>query len=737
MSVTDAVRAPPSRMTTRPSGRPHVRDGARRGARRLPAARGRRAELRHRLRRREGRRAARHRRRPRGRDRPRSSRPTPRTSTAAARAGLAEGAARPAAPRPASGSPRSPTAVRDVAALPDPVGEVVRGSTLPNGLRLRQVRVPMGVVGMIYEARPNVTVDAAGARLKSGNAAILRGGSAARESNDALVGGRRATRSPAPGCPPTPSRLLDAWGRDGGRRAHARPRPGRPARSPAAAPASSARSSRVDGAGHRDRRGQLPRLRRRRRRPRPGAARSSLNAKTHRVSVCNAAETLLVHADVGAGVPARGRCPRSAEPASTVHVDERARRRRRSGRRRHRARDRRGLGTEVPRLDIARAPSSTSLDAALEHIRRWSQRPHRGDRHQRPARPPTVRRRGGRGGGHGQRLDAGSPTAASSASAPRSASPPRSCTPAARWACAELTSTKWIVSRRRPRPRPYGPAADSSGADDDHGRHRGPQAHRARGPALVVPRAPRTSWRGRSAGCAPGRALDVGAAGGGNTRVLQRARLDGRRALEYGAEGARGRAERGIPWSAATRPGCRSPTASLDLVVAYDVLEHIDDDAAAAKRSSSCCGPAARSSSRCPCDTRLWSAHDEAVDHVRRYTRAELLGLLDRRRVRARRRAVVDGAAAARRRAAAPVEPRQRPRRPAARGSTPRSAPSSPPSAACRSAGCPACRCSSPPGGPESSVDRAAVRSAPSGSSAPCSAESRATKYDGRPCICV
>src|SRR3954470_21394040 len=71
-------------------------------------------------------------------------------------------------------------AVRHVAALPDPVGEVVRGSTLPNGLRLRQVRVPMGVVGMIYEARPNVTVDAAVLALKSGNAAILRGGSAAR-----------------------------------------------------------------------------------------------------------------------------------------------------------------------------------------------------------------------------------------------------------------------------------------------------------------------------------------------------------------------------------------------------------------------------------------------------------------------------------------------------------------------------------------------------------------------------
>ena len=78
-------------------------------------------------------------------------------------------------------------ALRDLAALPDPVGEVVRGSTLANGLQIRQIRVPMGVVGMIYEARPNVTVDAAGLGLKSGNAMILRGGSAAASTNRALV----------------------------------------------------------------------------------------------------------------------------------------------------------------------------------------------------------------------------------------------------------------------------------------------------------------------------------------------------------------------------------------------------------------------------------------------------------------------------------------------------------------------------------------------------------------------
>ena len=75
----------------------------------------------------------------------------------------------------------------DVAALPDPVGEVIRGYTLPNGLLVRQIRVPLGVVGMIYEARPNVTVDAAGLCLKSGNAALLRGSSSALNTNIALV----------------------------------------------------------------------------------------------------------------------------------------------------------------------------------------------------------------------------------------------------------------------------------------------------------------------------------------------------------------------------------------------------------------------------------------------------------------------------------------------------------------------------------------------------------------------
>ncbi|HEX3015336.1 MAG TPA: glutamate-5-semialdehyde dehydrogenase [Desulfobacteria bacterium] len=77
--------------------------------------------------------------------------------------------------------------LKELIGLPDPVGEIVSGWTRPNGLQIQQVRVPLGVIGMIYEARPNVTVDAAGLCLKSGNAVILRGGSEAIESNRVLT----------------------------------------------------------------------------------------------------------------------------------------------------------------------------------------------------------------------------------------------------------------------------------------------------------------------------------------------------------------------------------------------------------------------------------------------------------------------------------------------------------------------------------------------------------------------
>ena len=85
--------------------------------------------------------------------------------------------------------------LRQVASLPDPVGELLEGRTLPNGLEIRQLAVPLGVVGMIYEARPNVTVDAFGLTLKSGNAVLLRGSSSAARSNAALVGILRAALS--------------------------------------------------------------------------------------------------------------------------------------------------------------------------------------------------------------------------------------------------------------------------------------------------------------------------------------------------------------------------------------------------------------------------------------------------------------------------------------------------------------------------------------------------------------
>lgn len=79
-------------------------------------------------------------------------------------------------------------AVREIVELPDPVGESVRGGILPNGLDLRQIRVPFGVIGIIYEGRPNVTADAAALCLKSGNAALLRGSSSAYSSNTAIIG---------------------------------------------------------------------------------------------------------------------------------------------------------------------------------------------------------------------------------------------------------------------------------------------------------------------------------------------------------------------------------------------------------------------------------------------------------------------------------------------------------------------------------------------------------------------
>ncbi|KIH98218.1 gamma-glutamyl phosphate reductase [Streptomonospora alba] len=104
-------------------------------------------------------------------------------------------------------------AVRDIADLPDPVGEVVRGSSLPNGLELRQVRVPLGVIGIIYEGRPNVTADAAALCLKSGNAALLRGSSSAYSSNARIVEVLRGALQKA-GLPADAVQLVPGSGRD-------------------------------------------------------------------------------------------------------------------------------------------------------------------------------------------------------------------------------------------------------------------------------------------------------------------------------------------------------------------------------------------------------------------------------------------------------------------------------------------------------------------------------------------
>ena len=106
------------------------------------------------------------------------------------------------------------SALHNLASQTDPVGQVIDGQTLPNGLRVQQVRVPLGVVGAIYEARPNVTVDIAGLAIKSGNAAMLRGGSAAARTNTTLVGIIRDAMYGA-GFPVDSVQSVDEFGREG------------------------------------------------------------------------------------------------------------------------------------------------------------------------------------------------------------------------------------------------------------------------------------------------------------------------------------------------------------------------------------------------------------------------------------------------------------------------------------------------------------------------------------------
>ncbi|WP_121829342.1 glutamate-5-semialdehyde dehydrogenase [Streptomyces sp. S1] len=258
--------------------------------------------------------------------------------------------------------------VRDVAALPDPVGEVVRGSTLPNGIDLRQVRVPLGVVGIIYEARPNVTVDAAALCLKSGNAVLLRGSSSAYASNTALVTVLRDAVGGA-GLPADAIQLVPGESRESVRELmRARglvdvliPRGGasliRTVVEESTVPVIETGTGNchvyVDADTDLDM-----------------AVDVLINSKAHRVSVCNAAETLLVHQDV-----AEAFLPRAldtlAEAGVTVHADERTLALAEGSKATVVPATPEDWETEYLSYDIAAAVVD-SLDQAVEHIRTWS-----------------------------------------------------------------------------------------------------------------------------------------------------------------------------------------------------------------------------------------------------------------------------------------------------------------------------------------------------------------------------
>jgi SAM-dependent methyltransferase len=131
------------------------------------------------------------------------------------------------------------------------------------------------------------------------------------------------------------------------------------------------------------------------------------------------------------------------------------------------------------------------------------------------------------------------------------------------------------------------------------------------------------------AGVRPGYALDIGAAGGGNSRVL---REHGWRplALEYSAEGAEVARERGLDALRGDARHLPIRSGSVELVVAFDILEHIDEDHLAAEEIIRVLPPGGTALIAVPCDMRLWSAHDEAVGHIRRYERGEILQLVEK-----------------------------------------------------------------------------------------------------------
>jgi glutamate-5-semialdehyde dehydrogenase len=255
-----------------------------------------------------------------------------------------------------------------VADLPDPVGEVVRGWTQPNGLEIRQLRVPMGVVAMVYEARPNVTVDAAGLSLKSGNAALLRGSSSAYESNTVLVEVMREALAgsdvPADAIQLVPGRSHEAVNALMTARGLVDlliPRGG------AGLIRSVVEGSTVPvietGVGnchvYVDAAADISK-----------AVAILVNAKTQRTSVCNTAETFLVHAGIAEDFLPVALAALAAKGV-TIHGDERmARYAQAAGIPFVPATDE-DWAREYYSLDIA-AGIVDSLDDATAHIRRWS-----------------------------------------------------------------------------------------------------------------------------------------------------------------------------------------------------------------------------------------------------------------------------------------------------------------------------------------------------------------------------
>lgn len=213
-------------------------------------------------------------------------------------------------------------AVEAIIGLTDPVGTVVRGSSLPNGIKISQVRVPFGVVGVIYEARPNVTVDIAALALKSGNAAVLRGGSAAENSNRVLVAVVQAAIESA-GLPGESVQTIDPFGRAGATelmkaRGYVDVLIPRGSASLINTVVTESTVPVIEtGAG-------VVHIYLDESAPEQWAVDIVHNAKTHRPSVCNALETLLVHRSAAPRLlPAV--LDKLAASGVTIHADARAR----------------------------------------------------------------------------------------------------------------------------------------------------------------------------------------------------------------------------------------------------------------------------------------------------------------------------------------------------------------------------------------------------------------------------